>query len=178
MKIDPAEIDLVLLSEAILVDRFSCNRRDGSLPLQNFIQNHALDNQKKKLSTTWVIVKKTVPHVPLGYFSLACASIDVNDLDAVDLKGCPTFERFPALLIGKFAVDDNFQNAGIGTLLMDYVYAITIRLSGITGCRYLIVESKPTSTWFYEERCNFIKVRELDGGNVLFYKNVLTLTEF
>jgi GNAT superfamily N-acetyltransferase len=177
MKINPAEIDLTLLSDSILVDHFRCADRNGSIPLQNFLTHHALDNQKKKLSTTWIIVKKSHPKVPLGYFSLACASIDVNDLDAVDLKGCPTFERFPALLIGKFAVADRHQNNGLGTLLMDYVYAITIRLSGITGCRYLIVESKPTSTWFYEEKCNFIRVRELDGGNVLFYKNVLTLTE-
>ena len=79
-------------------------------------------------------------------------------------------------MIGKLAVDDRNQQVGLGTLLMDYVYAITIRLSGIAGCRYLIVESKPTSTWFYEEKCNFIRVRELEGGNVLFYKNVLTLT--
>ncbi|MCK9581179.1 MAG: GNAT family N-acetyltransferase [Methanoregula sp.] len=177
MKINPAEIDLILLSDSVLVDLFRCADRDGSIPLQNFLTHHALDNQKKKLSSTWIIVKKSDPEIPLGYFSLACASIDVNDLDAVDLKGCPIFERFPALLIGKFAVDDRYQNTGLGTLLMDYVYAITIRLSGITGCRYLIVESKPTSTWFYEEKCNFIRVRELDGGNVLFYKNVLTLTE-
>ncbi len=177
MKINPAEIDLIILSASVQVDLFCCADRDGSIPLQNFLTRHALDNQKKKLSTTWIIVKKNDPKIPLGYFSLACASIDVNDLDAVDLKGCPTFERFPALLIGKFAVDDRYQKMGLGTLLMDYVYAITIRLSGITGCRYLIVESKPTSTWFYEEKCNFIRVRELDGGNVLFYKNVLTLTE-
>jgi GNAT superfamily N-acetyltransferase len=177
MKINPAEIDVTLLSDLVQVDRFSCAEKEGSLPLQTFLRSHALDNQKKKLSTTWVIVKKSEPYFPLGYFSLACASIDVNDLDAVDLKGCPTYERFPALLIGKFAVDDPCQNSGLGTLLMDYVYAITIRLSEITGCRYLIVESKPTSTWFYEEKCNFIRVRELDGGNVLFYKNVLTLTE-
>lgn len=59
---------------------------------------------------------------------------------------------------------------------MDYVYAIAIRLSEIIGCRYLIVESKSTSTWFYEDTCNFVRIRELDGGNVLFYKNVVTLT--
>jgi len=176
MKINPAEIDLVLLSGSIQIDHFCCADKEGSAPLQNFLIQHALDNQKKKLSTTWVIVKKGDPRVPIGYFSLACASIDVNDLDDVDLKGCPKFERFPALLIGKLAVDDRNQQVGLGTLLMDYVYAITIRLSGIAGCRYLIVESKPTSTWFYEEKCNFIRVRELEGGNVLFYKNVLTLT--
>ncbi|MDD1724360.1 MAG: GNAT family N-acetyltransferase [Methanospirillum sp.] len=175
MDFDSAGIGLVHLSDSILINEFCCANKEGSLPLQNFLKRHAHDNQKRKLSITWILVQKSDPSIPLGYFSLACASIDVEDLNAGDTKGCPKYERFPALLIGKFAIDDRYHGKGLGTQLMDYVYALTIKLSENTGCRYLIVESKPTSAWFYEEKCNFIRVRELDGGNILFYKNVITL---
>ncbi len=175
MNFNSAGIVLVHLSDSILIDEFSCTYKEGSLPLQNFLKRHAHDNQKKRLSITWILVQKTKPRFPLGYFSLACASIDVEDLNAGDTKGCPKYERFPALLIGKFAIDDRYHGKGLGTQLMDYVYALTIKLSENTGCRYLIVESKPSSAWFYEGKCNFIRVRELDRGNILFYKNVITL---
>jgi hypothetical protein len=175
MNVDFAGVDLVHLSDSILVNEFRCADKEGSIPLQNFLIRHAHDNQKRKLSITWILIQKTAPLIPLGYFSLACASIDVEDLGVEDTKGCPKYERFPALLIGKFAIDDRYHRNGLGTKLMDYVYTLTIKLSSNTGCRYLIVESKPTSAGFYEDVCNFRKVRELDGGNILFYKNVISL---
>ena len=175
MVFDSAGIGLVRLSDSIHINEFCCASKVGSLPLQNFLKHHAHDNQKRKLSITWILVQESEPCIPLGYISLACASIDVEDLNAGDKKGCPKYDRFPALLIGKFAIDDRYHGKGLGTQLMDYVYALTIKISENTGCRYLIVESKPSSAWFYEEKCNFIRVRELEDGNILFYKNVITL---
>lgn len=123
MRGDFTGIDRVPLSESIQISRFRGNDKEGSHPLQTFLLNHALYNQKKKLSITWIVVQKSEPLLPLGYFSLACASIDIDDLNNQEKKGCPTYDRFPALLIGKFAIDDRYQNHGLGTLLMDHVYA-------------------------------------------------------
>jgi len=175
--IDLANVDYIILHPKIDVNHFSCSSKEGSLPLQNFIRNHALDNQIKKLSTTYVAIEKDAPNIPLGFFSLANASIEVSDLPDEELHGVPKYNRFPALLIGKFAVCDEYQHQGLGTWMMDIVNALTIVLSKYSGCRYLIVESKPTSNWFYEEKCNFVKVRIQDDGNILFYRNTLTLLE-
>jgi len=99
MVFDSAGIGLVRLSNSIDINEFCCATKVGSLPLQNFLKHHAHDNQKRKLSITWILVQESEPSTPLGYISLACASIDVEDLNAGDKKGCPKYDRFPALLI-------------------------------------------------------------------------------
>jgi GNAT superfamily N-acetyltransferase len=175
MKIDPSELDFPILHDGINTDHFVCNKKPDSHRLQYFFRKHAMDNQNQKLSVTWVAVKKDCPTEPLGYFSLACASIKADDLLEQEREGLPPYPAYPALLIGKFAVHDKCHNHGVGTAMMEYVFGLTIRLSEKFGCKYLIVESKPTVTWFYEnKKRNFVRAVELEGGNVLFYKNTLT----
>jgi GNAT superfamily N-acetyltransferase len=175
MTINLDEIDITILNRDFQVKNFHCNKKPESERLQFFLRTHALDNQDKHLSITWVAVEKRNPLDPIGYFSLACASIDVHILKVQETEGCPKFDRYPALLIGKFAVADKFQDQGFGTFLMDHVYARAIKISENVGCRYLIVESKPTSTYFYGDTCKFVKVHELECGNVLFYKSMETI---
>ena len=115
--------------------------------------------------------------VPIGYFSLACASIDLTDLNPDEKDGCPLYDRYPAIIIGKFAVDDRYQQQGVGPWMMEHLYAIIIRLMELVGCRYIIVESKPASVGFYEDRCRFVNAKTLDNGNVLLYKNAITITK-
>ena len=79
---------------------------------------------------------------PLDTFLLACASIDLTDLTPDERDGCPLYDRYPAIIIGKFAVDDRYQQQGVGPWMMEHLYAIIIRLLDLVGCRYIIVESK------------------------------------
>jgi len=174
MMLNFSDISIDLLTECVDVRQFTCRRRAHSSTLENFLQRHAIDNQKKQLSVTWVA---TTRGVPIGYFSLACASIDLTDLTLDEKDGCPPYDRYPAIMIGKFAVDDRYQQQGVGPWMMEHLYAIIIRLLHLVGCRYIIVESKPTSVGFYEKRCRFVNAKTLENGNVLLYKNVITITE-
>jgi len=174
MTLNFSEIKINLLTECVDVRQFTCRKRAHSSTLENFLRRHAIDNQKKQLSVTWVA---TMRDVPIGYFSLACASIDLTDLTPDEKDDCPLYDRYPAIIIGKFAVDDRYQQQGVGPWMMEHLYAIIIRLLELVGCRYIIVESKPASVGFYEDRCRFVNAKTLDNGNVLLYKNAITITK-
>jgi len=174
MEVPFDELRLSILDESIPVGNFQCHAEEESKPLEKFFRIHALDNKHKKLSITWVAA---LENEPIGFFSLATATIDIEDLDGCEITGCPHYPQFPALLIGKFAVDDRYRRQHVGTWLMDRISAIAIKISEVVGCRYLIVESKPSSAWFYRDTCNFRKARIEETGNILFYKNILTLSE-
>lgn len=172
---DIRELRLEVLNDTISVENFSCNKKPESHHLETFLKEDALDNQHKKITVTYVALTKD--DEPVGYFSLACGSIDGKNLSKKQKSHLPGRERYPAIYIGRFAVADIHQDKGIGRWLMDNLFARAIHISAELGCRYIIVQSKPTSTGFYEKKFGFIRAIELKNGCVLYYKNMITLTQ-
>ncbi|MGB7787183.1 GNAT family N-acetyltransferase, partial [Methanoregula sp.] len=162
-----------VLDDTVSVENFSCNKKPESDQLENFLKVHALDNQHKQLTVTYVAL--TEDDNPIAFFSIACASIAVNNLEKKQTSNLPGRDRYPAIYIGRFAVDDKYQNQGVGVWLMEQLFARAINISFDVGCRYLIVQSKQTAKTFYEKKFGFSHAKDLDNGHILYYKNMITL---
>ena len=170
----PRELHLVLLDDTIRVEDFSCHAEQESIPLETFFRKDALDNQHKRITVTYVAVTKD--DEPIGFFSIACGSIRADNLPERQTSHMPVRKRYPALYIGRLAVADNYRNRGVGTWMMEQLFARAIHLSREIGCRYIIVQSKPLAKDFYEKHFRFIRAREMDNGSTLYYKNMNTLS--
>jgi GNAT superfamily N-acetyltransferase len=170
----PRKLRLVLLDDTINVEKFSCNAKPNSVALETFFQKNALDNQHKKITITYVTLGKY--NEPVGFFSIACGSIHMGNLPKKQKSHIPVRDRYPALYIARFAVADKYQNTGVGTWMMEQLFAKAIHVSEEVGCRYIIVQSKPSAKGFYEKKFGFVRSKEMKNGSTMYYKSMITLT--
>lgn len=164
---------LVPLDDSIDVSQFRCCQADGSRPLERFLQKHAMDNQVKNLSVTWVAFDG---ERIAGYFSLSTASISVRHIGDDDKKDFPPYDYFPAILIGKFAVCDGFRGQGVGRWMMDNIFSIVLFTGKHVGCCYLMVESKDESAGYYERVLRFRPICKDDNGHQVLIRKIPTIT--
>ena len=59
-------------------------------------------------------------------------------------------DYYPALKIGRLAVDKRYEKKGIGTYLLHSVIGKALLLSLDLGCRYITVNAKRNAIPFYE----------------------------
>ena len=53
-----------------------------------------------------------------GYYTLAATAIQLTDLPDVIIRKLPKYPLIPATLLGRLAIDKNYQNQGLGTFLL------------------------------------------------------------
>lgn len=73
--------------------------------------------------------------------------------------------RFPGVLIGRFAVAEQFAGKGIGSEILDFIKLWFLSEENKTGCRLAIVDAKnkPNVLKFYEKNgFRFLFNREID----------------
>lgn len=95
-------------------DNFSC----GKDLLDNYFWTQAKQDVKRKLSACFVSVDNETGKIS-GYYTLSSSSIS-NDLipESLKKKLPKSYLSIPAVLLGRLAVDKNFQGKGIGKLLL------------------------------------------------------------
>ncbi|MCB4208998.1 hypothetical protein [Arthrobacter sp. UM1] len=103
--------------------------------------------QQEDLCRVWVISPLDNESKPLGFFTLSAAQIipaqvarseraahSANRPWANALQGA-----FPALLLGKFALDQDVQGSGLGAMLMLGAFAKHVQASDAAGIKFLIL---------------------------------------
>ena len=162
-------LELRFIDGSIDLTSFHCTQKDGKEPLTRFLSEHALDNQRKRLSVTWIAMDGDRI---AGYFSLSTASISIAHISKRDKREFPNYDYFPAILIGKFAVDDEYRRKGVGKWMMKNILTIVLYTGKHIGCCYLMVESKEESVGYYENVLQFKAVSKLENGHQLMTRKL------
>jgi GNAT superfamily N-acetyltransferase len=125
------------------VDTFDCSNQD----LNRFLQKYALLNQSSGASTTYVgLADQTV----IGYYSLAVGSVEYERAPERVTKGL-AHHPLPVMLLARLAVDQQWQNKGVGAGLLKDAMLRTLQAADIVGIRALVVHAKDhTATLFYQ----------------------------
>ena len=76
----------------------------------------------------------------IGYVSIAMAHLRKDTTENMDTK--QTCSNIPTLLISHLATHVDYQKKGIGTLLLDEIFRISVGLSKIIGCRYIMLNPR------------------------------------
>lgn len=144
---------------------FQCAEED----LNCFLFDDAKYFQKELMAVTYLI-EDHASNLTVAYFSLLADKITFNPEEKSTWnklnRNIPNQKRrksYPALKIGRLAVDEQFAGQGVGTFVLDSVkYAFTSvkRL----GCRFLTVDALSFATAFYE-RNGFQFFTEKDKGD-------------
>ena len=134
---------------------FSCGDED----LDDFF-HHSTDNYRKQLlGSSWCYLLNENPREIVCAFTLSNSSIDVRHLPGsrkkkviVDIPREKHLSSYPALLIGRLGVSENFRKKGIGTELIRIICLMATEEDNLSSCRYLTVDAynNEATRKFYE----------------------------
>jgi len=136
-KIQLEEIRIEIMNDSHNINNFKSYEKE----LVNFLVEDALENQKRKLSVTFLWFYK---NNLISYISLLNDRINLegNLKQNFREKGI-YYKSLPALKIGRLCVDDRFLRQGIGTLMIAFATKIAERIVvSYSGCRFIVLDAK------------------------------------
>lgn len=113
--------------------------------LVDFLQQDALNQQKRKISVTYLWFKRDTNDL-VAYITISPDCVKVKNIDGQLAqrfrdKGI-NYKSLPALKIGRLCVQDKFLKRGIGKLIIQFAINIAAKLSQQVGCRFLYLDAK------------------------------------
>lgn len=94
--------------------QFAC----GVEALDHYFRAQAGQDMRRRVATCLVLVREDTPRRPLGFYTLAAASIALTALPEATAKKLPRYPVLPATLMGRLAVDREHRGRGFGELLL------------------------------------------------------------
>ena len=116
------------------VDAFDC----GQVALNQFLQRHALVNQKANSAQTYVCCHADAV---VGFYSLAVGSVAPQAAPERVMKGLAR-HPVPVMILARLAVDSTHQGKGLGQALLRDALLRTAQAADIAGIRCLLVHAK------------------------------------
>lgn len=144
-------------------DTFSCYVKE----LENYFHRYVSQDVKKKLAKCFVLIDNEQSKI-IGYYTLSALSVSISDIPQERInKGIP-YPIIPAVLLGRLAIDDNFQKQGYGKfLIVDAMHKI--KNTNIAAA-LLIVEAKDDNARLFYDKLGFIEFKESNEKHrKLFY---------
>jgi len=145
--IDLTKLCIERLSEGNLplAESFDCGNSD----LNEFLQEDALRHQNHLIAVTYLCLYEGEI---VGYFTLLNDAIEIKGGDKrVFRRIGMSYRTYPAMKIGRMAVDSRYRGYGIGRYIIRIIVSKTISYSKNFGCRYITVDSYPDAVSFYEK---------------------------
>ena len=138
--------------------------------LQEFIEKEARDYREKNLGVTYLVLLKGQV---VGFLTLAMTSIRLERMMGEEkIAGVP-FENYPALLVGRLAVDKRFRRREIGSKICSWCLGLARDLSRIVGCRYVTLHARQEVVQFYTRNFFIVSEAEKDKPTKLLYRKVV-----
>lgn len=134
------------LNSSHQLDQYDC----GNVQLNDWLKHRALKNELQGASRTYVV---TVGKVVIAYYCLANGAIAQTLSTGKVKRNMP--DPIPVMIIGRLAVDQNWQAKGIGKALLRDAILRTLQASEIAGIRAILVEAISEEAKLFYEKCGF-----------------------
>jgi GNAT superfamily N-acetyltransferase len=146
---------------------FNC----GKELLNNYIQNQAGQDIKRKLSVCFVISENETNLIQ-GYYTLSNNSIPLSQFPIQIQKKLPkSYTSIPTTLLGRLAIDMKSQGKGIGKILLIDALKRSYELSKEMGSFAVVVDPIDEEAERFYEKYGFIKLP--DSGKMFIAINTL-----
>ena len=108
----------------------------GVLLLDNWLKRRALDNERAHASRTYVVVARGRV---VGYHAIATGAVALSDAPGRVRRKMP--DPIPVMVMGRLAVDRQYQGRGIGQGLLRDAILRTLQAAEIAGIRAILVHA-------------------------------------
>lgn len=133
---------------------FSC----GKEILDNYLHKQANQDIKRKLSACFV-VKEDQTELIIGYYTLSNNSILLEDIPENVRKKLPrSYKTIPTTLLGRLAIDNNFQGQGLGKLILIDTLKRSFELSKTIGSFAVVVDPIDEDAERFYNKYGFLKL--------------------
>jgi len=162
--VDFSSLKIIKANSEMLKDiSFDCGDDD----LNEFLLVDSYDNIRNNLYTIFLCFYY---EAVIGFFSLSADSIKVNEKLPVK------YSSYPAIKIGRLAVDKGFQNLNVGSMMISWIIGFCRNLSLEIGIRFISVDAynNEKTINFYENNL-FIGLENAIGKkrrNIPMYKDI------
>lgn len=130
--------------------RFDC----GVEALNLYLQRRANQDQRRSLSKVYVVAEE---ERVMGYYSISAHSVLPDNLpDDIKLVG---YRDVPFLLLGRLAMDKDFQGQGYGDTLIFHAFKTTLEAAEKVGILGMVVDAKDEKAATFYEGFGFKRLR-------------------
>ena len=137
-------------------NHFSC----GKEILDIYFKTQANQDIKRKLSACFVLTDKQLDLIK-GYYTLSNSSIPLELVPEEVKKKLPkSYKNIPAILLGRLAVDLNYQGKGTGKILLIDALKRSYEISKIIGSFAVIIDPLDEDAEKFYLKYGFIKLPE------------------
>jgi len=145
----------------MLFERLDSKKHDrksfdcGVEALNLYLQKVANQDQKRSLTKVYVLADaKRI----IGYYTISAHSVTRDNLpDTIKLA---SYKDVPFLLLGRLAVDKEFQGQGYGDALIFHAFKTTLSAAEKIGILGMIVDAKDEKMASYYEGFGFKRLTE------------------
>ncbi|HET6880367.1 MAG TPA: GNAT family N-acetyltransferase [Pirellulales bacterium] len=129
--------------------QFDC----GVEPLNAYLKQYALQNQKKGIVRNYVICRGTRV---VGYYSLAYGSVAQTNVPAQLSKGIGKYP-IPLMILARLAVDVREKGQGLGKALLKDAILRTLQAAEIAGLKAILVHAKDEAARQFYTKHGFLQ---------------------
>lgn len=151
---------------------FSC----GEISLDDYLKKYARQDQKRKEAAIFIY-----PHdgIIAGYYTLSALHIDTAAFPEAVLKKLrlSSYPRKPATLLGRLAVDNRFQQEGIGKRLLVDALKRSYYQSTQIGSVSVVVDALNDHAAAFYRRFGFVPLKAQPNRLILPMKTITSLFE-
>lgn len=138
--------------EPLSADQDRSQFSSGSDALDRYFREQASQDIKRRLATCFVALEISSQDVA-GYYTLTATSAALNALAPEIAKKLPRYPVVPAVLLGRLAVDRNYQGQGLGGVLLADALKRTARAE--LGVFAMVVDAKDEGAQHFYEHFGF-----------------------
>jgi len=135
--------------------QFDC----GESSLNSYLQQYARQNIKHHINKVFVATPVDFPSIIAGYYTLSAGGISVADLPQTLKQRLPNYP-VPIALLGRLAVDKNYQGQGLGSILLVDAIQRVEQVSEILAVYAVVVDALNTTAAGFYQQFGFIPFPE------------------
>lgn len=136
--------------------KFDC----GVHELNNYFHRHALQNHLKDIGKTTVAVKGDEKPVVVGFYTISTSEVVRSRMPEAHTKGLPKYRAFPAILLGRLAVDKSFKGHGYGKKLLMHALNRVAAISKEVAVSAVVVDAKDDQAADFYKKYEFIPLAD------------------
>jgi GNAT superfamily N-acetyltransferase len=126
---------------------FSCGVPD----LDNYLKTQASQDMRRKANAVFVMAAPDRPPRIVGFFTMCAYSLSQGVIPEVARRHIPRYPLVSATLIGRLAVDANYQGRGVGAILLYGALRKAYENTSIVGSSMIVVDAiDERAAGFYE----------------------------
>lgn len=124
------------------ISNFECEEES----MEEFLKSEAYKYDLEGEGNTYLFVDDN--DIILGYYTLKCNSIQMF----YEENKYNQNKVYPCVEIARIAIDTNYRNKGLGSILLSSVIKDIVSLSDNVGIKYIILFSIPSAEEFYTNK--------------------------